>query len=107
MGERQHWFSENTLDRATDAQADGRVEQDAAHENIWWVTSDRTLVDGSLPRYRVQTDYRDGVLTWITCTCSHGRNVGAGRTRCYHAAAVLMEIKIRRDDELATTKGEA
>jgi hypothetical protein len=84
-------FSEAVRTRARTLLADpDRVEADEQHRNIWYVRGS----DGET-RYRVQCDFDQAfrTLSWITCTCPHGLNVGAGETACYHAAAVLMLIR--------------
>jgi len=88
-------FSDATIQKAKDVLAVGldAVKQDETYPNIWWVLSSSGAVS-----YRVQHDYNPErhSLTWITCTCPHGLNVGAGETSCYHAAAVLMMIQANR-----------
>lgn len=68
---------------------------DPEFPNIWWVTP-----SGGGKRYRVQANYdpETRTLSWITCTCPHGMNKGAGATKCYHAAAVLI---LWQDTELS------
>jgi hypothetical protein len=82
-------FSPETLSRARQAEA----TPDPTAENVWWV---RSINRDS--RYRVQTDYNAdrNTVTWVTCTCPHGMHAGPDQTRCYHVAAVLMEILARR-----------
>lgn len=81
-------FSEDVLTKARKLVNADKLVWDDTYPNICWVTGSKN------DRYRVQTDYDlvTGKLSWITCTCPHGLNVGAGATRCYHAAAVLLEL---------------
>lgn len=83
-------FSEPVLKKARHLLKGERVTRDDEHPAIWWVGSsagDRT--------YRVQSDFdpTSRVLTWVTCTCPHGLNTGAGTAFCYHVAAVLMLLR--------------
>jgi len=89
-------FSPPVILRARQGIEDGLVERDAEYPAIWWVRS-----RNSDSTYRVQSDFdpAKGTLTWITCTCAHGLNVGAGQTHCWHAAAVLLRIR----DEIERT----
>jgi hypothetical protein len=83
-------FSAETLGKARRARQLGLVRQDEEHRHVWWVNSLRA--GGG--RYRVQEDVEcvqgEVVLTWVTCTCPHGLNIGAGQASCYHVAAVLL-----------------
>ena len=84
-------FSARTVAKARELRARGLVTADGTAAHVWWVESLRP--DGD--RYRVQEDVRrtdaDTLsLTWVTCTCHHGMNIGAGQTHCYHVAAVLL-----------------
>lgn len=67
----------------------------ANQPSVWWVESLRPKVD---TRYRVSTDLHAGTgeLTWINCTCAHGRKTGAGYCRCYHVGAVLLALTEER-----------
>ena len=67
----------------------------ANQPRIWWVESLRPEVE---TRYRVSTDLNAGTgeLTWINCTCAHGRKTGAGYCRCYHVGAVLLALTEER-----------
>lgn len=83
-------FSETTLTKARKLVRSGRIERDAEHSAIWWVTSEnRSKV------YRVQSDFdrRTRRLSWVTCTCPHGLATGAGAAFCYHVAGVLMKMR--------------
>jgi len=69
-------FSDDVLDKATALVQPGvgRVKQDETYPHVWWV-------EGSGGKsYRVQEDYDEErhSLTWVTCTCPHGLNRGAG-----------------------------
>lgn len=82
-------FSEQTIRKAREVVRRRLLARDDADKHVWWVQSLRTE-----ERYRVQEDVRwhDGrwSLTWVTCSCPHGRNVGAGQPHCYHCASVLL-----------------
>jgi hypothetical protein len=86
-------FSDNVLDKASTILDD--VQPDETYPHVWWVPS-----SSSATLYRVQEDYRPDThsLTWVTCTCPHGLNKGAGEARCYHVAAVLMLILANRPE---------
>lgn len=73
-----------------------RIRADDQFANIWWVDS-----SSGNSIYRVQSDFKPETrkLTWITCTCPHGLFNGAGETRCYHAAAVLLLLRQRQKIE--------
>jgi len=66
------------------------LRADLEFDNIWWVVS-----SNGEHIYRVQADYdREArTVSWITCTCPHGLNSGAGQTHCYHAAAILLTLR--------------
>lgn len=90
----EYEFSKATLSKAQAAVKAGLVEQDPEQPSVWWVES----INNS-NRYRVQSDFdpATGVMTWVTCTCPHGLNTGAGRATCYHVAAAMMRILARRE----------
>lgn len=92
-------FSTSVIDKARHYLQHGRVRRDPKVAGIYWVAgSDPTR------RYRVQTDANPETRTasWITCTCPHGMNVGAGAAKCSHAVAVLLAV--RDGITLETTK---
>lgn len=83
-------FSEAVLTKARKLLTSERVKRDDEHPAIWWVGSsagDRT--------YRVQSDFNPATrrLSWVTCTCPHGLNKGAGKAHCYHVCSVLMLLR--------------
>ena len=80
-------FSAAVLEKAKNL-SDEDVERDAQYPEIWWV-------QGNDPdrRYRVQVGLSGRLIQYVTCTCAHGLNTGAGETTCYHVAAVLMRLK--------------
>jgi hypothetical protein len=82
-------FSDTVLAKAK-ALSDEKVMPDDDYPDIWWVEA-----SSGDQFYRVQSDYDPGTrtLSWVTCTCPHGLNAGAGETTCYHAAAVLMRLR--------------
>lgn len=82
-------FSPEVISKAYRYLKDGRVHGDPETSQVFWVT-------GTADRaYRVQTDAdrERGTATWITCTCAHGKNLGAGSARCSHAVAVLLAVR--------------
>jgi len=83
-------FSDETIRKAREVIRRRLLTLDDSDKHVWWVQSLRPNGD----RYRVQEDVRwhDGrwSMTWITCSCPHGRNVGAGQPHCYHCASVLL-----------------
>ena len=84
-------FSPEVIDKAEGYLRDGRIHRDADVHGLYWV-------QGSARRpYRVQTDASAarGTATWISCSCPHGVNVGAGACTCSHAVAVLLAIRDR------------
>lgn len=83
-------FSDTVIGKARDLLAAKRVSADPTFFGIWWAESS----DGQ-HNYRIQSDYSSetGKLSWITCTCPYGLMAGAGTTRCYHAAAVLILLR--------------
>lgn len=89
-------FSSAVIDKAQVYLDEGRVERDST-PTVWWVRG----TDPSR-RYRVQTDADPTTMraTWITCTCPHGLNVGAGAARCSHAVAVLLLIQAQGRGQL-------
>lgn len=93
-------FSTEIRRKAEKLLASGKVCQDADYDRIYWMPS-----SSGHKKYRVQTDYDrvTGDIGWITCTCPHGLNKGAGQTRCYHAAAVLLLLT---EGEKDGTEGE-
>lgn len=83
-------FSGTVLDKARKLLKFGYFEQDPEQPNVWWVrSSNGTYTYG----VRSNFDPETRELSWLTCTCPHGRNKGAGQTRCYHAAAVLITLQ--------------
>jgi uncharacterized Zn finger protein len=77
-------FSTDVLNRAKKL-PDSAMQQDETYREVWWVTGSRG------DKYRIQ--FGKG---FVTCTCPHGLNAGAGEARCYHVAAVLMNSERRR-----------
>jgi hypothetical protein len=89
-------FSEPVLKKARKLIGSERVSRDQQFDAIWWVKS-----SASDHTYRVQSDF-DRVtrkLSWVTCTCPHGLNVGAGTASCYHVAAVLMLLRDEQTED--------
>lgn len=82
-------FSDAVLEKAK-ALSDEQVTPDDSYPDIWWVEA-----SGGERYYRVQTDFNpvSRTISWVTCTCPHGLNAGAGETTCYHAAAVLIRLR--------------
>jgi hypothetical protein len=85
-------FSDSVLEKARGLVAADAVRGDEEIPSIWWVESTE--------RCRVQSDYTEatGKMTWITCTCKYGRRVGAGRSKCSHAAAVMLVLLAAREE---------
>lgn len=92
-------FSDEVVEKALRLREDGTITPLAGpggHTVAWRVQHEYRAP--KITTYRVQTDYdpAKGTVSWITCTCEHGKNLGD--SRCYHAAAVLLHI---RDEETA------
>ncbi len=83
-------FSDETIRKAREVVRHRLLARDDSDKHVWWVQSLRPGGE----RYRVQEDVRwhNGrwSMTWVTCSCPHGRNVGAGQPHCYHCASVLL-----------------
>lgn len=80
-------FSPSVIDRARKLYDSGAVAVGSA--GSYTVDSD----SGST--YRVTMDaeeVRDGLISWVSCTCRHGRSA-KGRARCSHVVAVLMYLR--------------
>lgn len=88
-------FSDAVLAKARKLINTDKMKRDDTHRNVWWVSSAR-----GDKTYRVQSDLNPetGRLSWLTCTCPHGLNTGAGTTHCYHAAAVLLMHRQEMDE---------
>lgn len=87
-------FSPDVIRKARAYVKDNRVAIDPGHEGIYWVTGTRL---GSAYRVQTDADHETGKITYITCTCPHGLNIGAGTAKCSHAVAVLLTIKAERE----------
>lgn len=89
-------FSDSVLEKARGLVAADAVRGDEEIPSIWWVES----IENPLHLNRVQSDYTEatGKMTWITCTCKYGRRVGAGRSKCSHAAAVMLVLLAAREE---------
>jgi hypothetical protein len=87
-------FSPEVVDKAHRLLAEKRLRVDDDFANVWWVVS-----SSGANLYRVQSDWNPETkkLRWVTCTCPHGLHAGAGETRCYHAAAVLLLLREQED----------
>lgn len=83
-------FSDAVLTKARKLVGAGRLHRDEDHPDIWWVAS-----SAGSKSYRVQSDFDPATreLSYITCTCPHGLNTGAGAAFCYHVAGVLMKLR--------------
>lgn len=85
-----HWsFSDDVKDKATRYLREKRVTMGKYGPGLYYV-------QGSAKRpYTVRTDADPVKRTafWITCSCPHGINQGAGSAYCSHAVAVLLVIK--------------
>lgn len=85
-------FSEASIRKAERLVAQGRIVEDERVPHLFYA-------EGSAgDRHRVQVD-RDEPVTWVTCTCQHGRNVSAFETSCYHAVAALLLLLRERGED--------
>jgi hypothetical protein len=86
-------LSASVLSKARKAVLDHLVHESdpRSHPRVVQVGS---LRPGATGHYRVSTDIDPvtGELSWITCTCAHGRKSGGGTCRCYHVGAALMYL---------------
>jgi hypothetical protein len=81
-------FSEEVIRKAKHYVSGKRVAK-SPYEGVYYVK-------GSAARpYAVRTDAdpQTRKASWISCSCPHGANVGAGSAQCSHAVAVLFVIK--------------
>ena len=82
-------YSAPVLEKARNLLVAQLIEPDGTYPDIWWTW-------GSNPDrpYRIQYMRNENPeLEFITCTCPYGLFAGAGDTRCYHSAAVLMLLE--------------
>lgn len=82
-------FSPEVIAKASRYIAEGRVKADPETDQVYWITGT------AKHPYRVQTDAdrESGTVTWIGCSCAHGKNLGAGSAKCSHAVAALLAIR--------------
>lgn len=81
-------FSPEVLRKAKRYVKNGKVSQ-TEYEGVY-------RVQGSARQpYTVRTDADRAKRTasWISCSCPHGANQGAGSAYCSHAVAVLLVVK--------------
>lgn len=87
MTRRQWEFSDEVVEKAHRYLAEKRVTMVDGDPKAW-------NVRGSAKEpYRVRTDATDGKVTWVGCSCAHGKHTAMGISRCSHAVAVLLMIR--------------